>query len=465
MGSENLGLKVFMFPWLAYGHISPFLELAKRLSDRNIHTYFCSTPVNLNFFKTKIPEKYSNSIQLVELHLPSLPELPPHYHTTNGLPLHLQPTLRKALKLARPNLSNSLKTMEPDLLIHDVTYQWAAAFSLSHDIPAISFCTGGATMVSYFCHVSMKPGTEYPFEAIRLSDFEQQMLYSTMISYRKEAAEEDPGDKVPPEACKTMLMKSSREIEGKYMDYLSEMINREIMPVGALFPYPVSHNEENELLEWLGKKKEFSSVLVSFGSEYYLKKEEIEEIAYGLELSNVNFIWVIRFPAGENIRVEEALPEGFLKRIGERGRVVEGWAPQTQILGHSSIGGFVSHCGWGSMMESIEFGVPIIAMPMHLDQPLNAKLVVELGVGVEVVRDEKGRLQREEIAKVIKDIVIGTIGENVRRKVGEQRENTRLRSQEELDGVVRKLAQLCGKSTGKLLQTDDGRTCLTVDYN
>ncbi|KAL2549075.1 UDP-glycosyltransferase 91C1 [Forsythia ovata] len=465
MDSETSGLKVFMFPWLAYGHISPFLELAKRLSERNIHTYLCSTPVNLNFFKTKIPEKYSHSIQLVELHLPSLPELPPHYHTTNGIPMHLQPTLRKALKLARPNLSNILKTLDPDLLIHDVTYQWAAAFSLSHNLPAISFCTSGATMVSYFCHISMKPGTEYPFQAIRLTDFEQARLNATMKSYRKEAEEEDPDDKVPPEACKTMLMKSSRELEGKYIDYLSEMIKREVLPVGALFPDPVSDNKENELMEWLGKKKESSSVFVSFGSEYYLKKEEIEEIAYGLELSNVNFIWVIRFPLGENITVEEVLPEGFLKRVGERGRVVEGWAPQAQILGHSSIGGFVSHCGWGSMVESIEFGVPIIAMPMHLDQPMNAKLVVELGVGVEVVRDEKGRLQREEIAKVINDLVIGTIGENVRRKVREQRDNTRSRRKEEMDGVVQELAQLCGKSTGKLPQTDDGQTCFTVAWH
>ncbi|CAA3032679.1 beta-D-glucosyl crocetin beta-1,6-glucosyltransferase-like [Olea europaea subsp. europaea] len=465
MGSENSGLKVFMFPWLAYGHISPFLELAKRFSERNLDTYICSTPVNLNSIKTKIPEKYSHSIQLVELHLPSSPELPPHYHTTNGLPLHLQPTLRKALKMARPNLSNILKTLHPDLLIHDVMYQWAAAFSLSHNIPAISFSTSGATTISYFCHTSIKPGTEYPFPAIRLTDFEKARIDSHVKDHRKETEEEDPDDKVTPEACKTTLMKSSREIEGKYMDYLSEMVKREILPVGALFPDPVSHNEENELMEWLGKKKESSSVFVSFGSEYYLKKEEIEEIAYGLELSNVNFIWVIRFPAGENIRVEEALPEGFLKRIGERGRVVEGWAPQAQILGHSSIGGFVSHCGWGSMIESIEFGVPIIAMPMHLDQPLNAKLVVELGIGVEVARDEKGRLQREKIAKVIKDVVIGTIGQNTRRKVREQRDNTRLRSKEEMDGVVQKLAQLCGKNTGKLPQTDDGQTCFTVAWH
>lgn len=43
-------------------------------------------------------------------------------------------------------------------------------------------------------------------------------------------------------------------------------------------------------------------------------------------------------------------------------------------------------------MESIKFGVPIIVMPMHLDQPLNARLEEELGIGVEVKRDRSGKI-------------------------------------------------------------------------
>ena len=59
--------------------------------------------------------------------------------------------------------------------------------------------------------------------------------------------------------------------------------------------------------------------------------------------------------------------------------MLEGWAPQTKILEHPSIGGFVSHCGWSSVMESMKFGVPIIAVPVHFDQPLNNRLVEEVG--------------------------------------------------------------------------------------
>ncbi|KAM2967864.1 hypothetical protein FF1_028077 [Malus domestica] len=71
-----------------------------------------------------------------------------------------------------------------------------------------------------------------------------------------------------------------------------------------------------------------SVVYISFGSEYFLSKEEIEEIAHGLELSKVSFIWVVRFPKEEKVtRAKEVLPKGFVERVGERGMIVEGWAP------------------------------------------------------------------------------------------------------------------------------------------
>ncbi|GFP93057.1 beta-d-glucosyl crocetin beta-1 6-glucosyltransferase, partial [Phtheirospermum japonicum] len=104
-------------------------------------------------------------------------------------------------------------------------------------------------------------------------------------------------------------------------------------------------------------------------------------------MSRVNFIWVLRFPLDEKIKsTREKLPRGFIERVGVRGLVVEGWAPQRRILSHPSVGGFLSHCGWSSVMEGIFSGVPIVALPMHLDQPLNARLVEEVGLGEEAVR-------------------------------------------------------------------------------
>ncbi|KAL3505722.1 hypothetical protein ACH5RR_031104, partial [Cinchona calisaya] len=119
-----------------------------------------------------------------------------------------------------------------------------------------------------------------------------------------------------------------------------------------------NRNDENNdsiIVEFLNKKNESSVVYVSFGSESFLSKVEMEEIARGLEFSNVNFIWVIRFPQGSKDNIEEALPQGFLEKVKERGMVVDGWASQAKILEHSSTGGFLSHCGWSSSLLMQDF--------------------------------------------------------------------------------------------------------------
>ena len=104
----------------------------------------------------------------------------------------------------------------------------------------------------------------------------------------------------------------------------------------------------------------------------------------------------------------------------------------------------MSHYGWSSVMESVQFLVPIIAIPMQLDQPVNARLLEGLGVGVEVQRDLNGRLEGEELAKVIREVVVETNGERVRRKAKELKENIRNKGDEEI-GVVQELVQLCRK--------------------
>ena len=104
----------------------------------------------------------------------------------------------------------------------------------------------------------------------------------------------------------------------------------------------------------------------------------------------------------------------------------------------------MSHCGWGSVTESIKFGVSIIAIPMQHDQPWNARLVVEFGFGLEVKRDNiNGRLQRENVAKVIKQVVVEKIGEDIRRKAKEISEEIKRKGDAEIDDeVVKELLQL-----------------------
>ncbi|CAN4114371.1 unnamed protein product [Withania somnifera] len=440
-------LRVLMFPFLAYGHISPFLNVAKNLVDRGFLIYLCSTPINLKSTIKKIPQKYSDSIQLVELHLPELPELPPHYHTTNGLPPHLNHTLQKALNMSKPNFAKILQNLKPDLVIYDILQQWAEHVANEQNIPAVKLLTSGASVFSYFINLVMKPGVEFPFSAIYLRKIEQVKMGELMAKSAKEKQPED----VDPFADGNMqitLISTSRAIEAKYIDYFTELRKWKVIPVGPPVQDPITNDADDmELIDWLGTKDENSTVFISFGSEYFLSKEDREEIAFGLEQSNVNFIWVARFPKGEEQNLEDALPKGFLERVGDKGRVLDKFAPQPRILNHPSTGGFISHCGWNSVMESIDLKVPIIAMPIHLDQPLNARLIVELGVAVEIVRDDDGKIHRGEIAETLTSVIIGKTGENLRAKVREISENLKSIRGEEMDVAAKELIQLCKNST------------------
>ncbi|KAL9690107.1 hypothetical protein QQ045_010501 [Rhodiola kirilowii] len=93
-------------------------------------------------------------------------------------------------------------------------------------------------------------------------------------------------------------------------------------------------------------------------------------------MSKEKFLWVLRAPdekisSGVYFATEtdqhchfEFLPDGFLERVEGVGLVVSNWAPQARILSHISVGGFVTHCGWSSVLEAVVNGVGMIAWPL-----------------------------------------------------------------------------------------------------
>ncbi|KAL3505720.1 hypothetical protein ACH5RR_031102 [Cinchona calisaya] len=448
-GKDPNIFRVLMFPWLAHGHISPFLQLSKKLSQKNFQIYFCSTAINLTFIKENFAEDLSvHSIQLVELQLPNIQELPPHYQTTKDLPPHLMPTLMQSFQNAKSSFSNIIKTLSPDLVIYDLFQSWAPALAALNNISSVHFVTSGAANMSFFIHKHFHgiDDHSFPFSEIFQRDYEIKKMKANKEF--EGMLEKDFAFKCFDLSSEIVLIKSCREVEEKYLDYLSFLCGKKLVTVGPLIQESTQEEENNylDIIKFLNNKDQSSVVFVSFGSEYFLSKEEREEIAFGLELSNVNFIWVVRFPVGNEISIEEALPEGFLERVKERGMVVEGWAPQAKILEHSSTGGFVSHCGWNSTMESLYCGVPLIAMPRHLDQPINARLLVELGVGIEVLRGDNGQIKREEVARVIRMVILETVGEETREKARELSRKLKIKGEEELDEAMEELRKLCSKN-------------------
>jgi len=213
--------------------------------------------------------------------------------------------------------------------------------------------------------------------------------------------------------------------------------NPPVYPVGPIIQTETSSGDDAnglECLTWLDKQQPCSVLYASFGSGGTLSQEQIVELALGLELSNQKFLWVLRAPSSSSSSAAylsaqnevdplQFLPSGFLERTKEKGFVITSWAPQIQILSHNSIGGFLTHCGWNSTLESVVHGVSLITWPLFAEQNMNAVLLSEgLKVGVRPRVNENGIVEREEVAKVIKCLMEGEEGEKLRNNMKELKE-------------------------------------------
>ncbi|XP_071704579.1 UDP-glycosyltransferase 71E1-like [Rutidosis leptorrhynchoides] len=208
-----------------------------------------------------------------------------------------------------------------------------------------------------------------------------------------------------------------------------------VFPVGPILNIknPTDSNKV-EIMTWLNDQPESSVVFLCFGSSGSFDEAQVKEIAIAIERSGFKLLWSLRRAPSLNGKIEgpeepeepeKLFPKGFLERMSSMGKVI-GWAPQTAVLAHSSIGGFVSHCGWNSILESIWFGVPIAAWPIYAEQQLNAfEMVVDLGLAVEIKIDYRSGMSvsaneiENGIQKLMNDI-------EIKKKVKEMKEKSRL---------------------------------------
>ncbi|CAN8285447.1 unnamed protein product [Cochlearia groenlandica] len=215
--------------------------------------------------------------------------------------------------------------------------------------------------------------------------------------------------------AKGILVNSSADIEPYSMNHFCRERSYgypSVYAVGPIFnPEAHPHPDQDlavrdELMKWLDGQPESSVVFLCFGSMGKLRGPLVKEIAHGLELCEYRFIWSLRT---EEATYNDLLPEGFIDRVCGRGMIC-GWSPQVEILAHKSVGGFVCHCGWNSIVESLWFGVPIVTWPMYAEQQINAFLMVkELNLAVEMKLDYRARsddlVSRDEIEKAIRRVM------------------------------------------------------------
>ncbi|GMJ13592.1 UDP-glucosyl transferase 88A1 [Hibiscus trionum] len=182
-----------------------------------------------------------------------------------------------------------------------------------------------------------------------------------------------------------------------------------------------------DCLTWLDQQPSKSVVFLCFGSLGLFSAQQLKEIAVGLERSGQRFLWVVRNPPSENLSVaikeqaepdlEALLPVGFLDRTKDRGKVVKSWAPQVAVLNHDSIGGFVTHCGWNSVLESVCAGVPMVAWPLYAEQRFNRVLLVqEMKIALPMVESETGLVDSSEVEKRVRELMESEKGKLVRER-------------------------------------------------
>ncbi|KDP42171.1 hypothetical protein JCGZ_02901 [Jatropha curcas] len=176
--------------------------------------------------------------------------------------------------------------------------------------------------------------------------------------------------------------------------------------------------EDTSYIPWLNKQKPKSVLYISLGSLASIDETELAEMVWGLTNSKQRFLWVIRPGSISGSEWIGLLPEGFVESVGERGFIVK-WTLQREVLAHPAIGGFWSHCGWNSALESISEGIPMICRPCFGDQMVTARYVSHVWRTGLILEN---KLERKEIESAVRRLMIDKEGEEMRQRAADLKE-------------------------------------------
>ncbi|KAK1367010.1 UDP-glycosyltransferase 91C1 [Heracleum sosnowskyi] len=254
--------------------------------------------------------------------------------------------------------------------------------------------------------------------------------------------------------CDIVLLRTGIEFEPEWFNLVCELYQKPVIPIGFLPPSSSASDNDDDcdekwgfIKEWLDMQQANSVVYVGLGSEVVLTRDELGELAHGLELCGLPFFWLLREPAWSTQDESQLslLPKGFVERVRSQGIVHLGWVPQVKILSHLAVGGFLTHCGWNSVIEALGFGRVLILLPFMNDQGLNSRLLKEKKVGVEIPRNEKtGAFTRDSVADTLSFTMESQEGESLRDRAREMRGmfGDGIRNDRYIDNVVTQLVNI-----------------------
>ncbi|MCL7037747.1 hypothetical protein MKW94_020011 [Papaver nudicaule] len=440
VASKNLQPHVIILPTPGMGHLIPLTELAKRLVSHHGFTITFTIPT-----ETDSPSKAQKLV------LDSLPSSIDYMFLApvdlSDLPSDAKIETRIAYTVTRslPSLSDSFRliTSTHRVVAFVVDLFGADGFDVAKEFnvkPYIFFPTTAMGLALFFQLPKLDqdytgeyrdvpepiqiPGC-VPINGIDLFDPAQDRkneAYKWVVHHAKRY-----------KLAEGIMVNSFDDLEPGPIKALkgAEWGNPPVYPVGPLIRTGEGDDVSDPAgcLKWLDDQPLGSVLFVSFGSGGTLSSEQLTELALGLEMSEQRFLWVARSPSDKTANATyfnpqsikdpfDFLPKGFLERTKKLGLVVPSWAPQVQVLSHVSTGGFLTHCGWNSTLESIVHGVPLIAWPLFAEQKMNALMLTEdLKVALRPKANKQGIIGRDEISRVVKGLMEGEEGKRLRCKM------------------------------------------------
>ncbi|KAJ7547827.1 hypothetical protein O6H91_08G105600 [Diphasiastrum complanatum] len=351
----------------------------------------------------------------------------------------------------------------PISVVYDAFLWWTLDVVVSLKLNYYTFFPSAASVLSILLHMPLLISQGYV--PLRLSaeprlitlpglapTWDRELLYFLRDSEPKAIVQRIIDSALKLTETQTILVNTCYELEPYAIDALQKYENvhikkSDVRALGPVLPLELLNDnyvvdilyqqgdnrkqEEKECLKWLDSQSPASVLFVCFGSIFTPSFENIIELALGLEASSHAFIWVLRSPPGVTSRdkgfsISMLLPEGFESRTKDRSFIISPPAPQLSILSHPSTGGFLTHCGWNSTLESVSMGVPLIAYPQFADQKMNCRIIVDQWkVGIQLQNDENERLRKEDVEKVVRNLMEGEEGKRMKGKVRQLRDITR----------------------------------------
>uniref|UniRef100_A0AAT9PYB2 Glycosyltransferase n=1 Tax=Panax notoginseng TaxID=44586 RepID=A0AAT9PYB2_9APIA len=433
-----MGDKTFhiaLYPWFAMGHLTSFLHLSNKLAERG-HKITIFIP-SKTLHKLEQFNIHQDLITLIPIIVPHVEGLPLGAETTADVSYPLQSSLMTAMDKTQPTIESSLQELKPHFIFFDFAH-WVPSLARSLGIKSIHYCTISSAATGYL----IRDGDKYQNKKLTEADLMEPphgfppssmiKIYAHEARHLVGASEKEYGKDISFSDrlfiafsdCDAIAFKTCREMEGLYCDYLENHFKRPILLAGPVVPEPPTTTLEEQWAKWLDGFKPNTVIFCAFGSECMLKKDQFQELVLGLELTGLPFLAALKPPLGAD-NIESALWEGFKERNQGKGVVHGGWIQQQLILGHPSVGCFVTHCGFESLSESLVNECQLVLLPRVSDQIINARLMGrDLKVGVEVEKGEDGAFTKDTVCKAILSVieVDSKVGKEVRENHAKFRE-------------------------------------------